>query len=196
MNFKILVTALAASAALLAACQPAPSAAKVEKIAASDAITTAATITEVHDAGYPMFAVTAAIPDQAAPLELLLNAEEADLSGATPEAFVGKTVTLSYTNKPEHNLTDVRIGGTSLLQGGPAQVDPKWSVVTGVLSGAEAVTASDLPGRIEISAADGQKISFDYFVGPELTAVNEKEVTAYYVTQDTARITSLKLNAP
>jgi hypothetical protein len=198
MKFKRLVVALAASTALLAACQPAPSAAKKDAAAASQTIatngtiTTPAMITAVHDAGYPMFSVTATVAGQAAPLELLLNAEDADLGGQAAESFNGKSVMLAYKSEPETGLTDIRQGDRSLFGVDAPKQDPSWTFVTGVLSGAEEITSSDLPGEIVVTSADGAKVSFEYFVGPELKAANGKTVTAYYVTDVVNRVTAIK----
>jgi hypothetical protein len=197
MRLKLVVIGLAVSGALLAACQPAPSTAKKDTAASSlatqaDAVITAdATIAAVRDAGYPMFAVTATVAGQAAPLELLLNAEDADLGGQQVESYNGKAVTLGYTSAPETSLLDIRQGDRSLFVDAP-KLDPAWTFVTGVLSGADDITASDLPGEIQITGADGAKVSFEYFVGPEIKAANGKTVTAYYTTDVVNRVTSIR----
>jgi hypothetical protein len=197
MKFKPLVVGLAVSGALLASCQPAPSATKkdtaaAQTISADGTVSTPATITAIHDAGYPMFAVTATIAGQTAPLELLLNAEEAELGGQPAESFNGKPVTLGYTSAPEKNLRDVRQGDRSLLGAEAPTLDPAWTFVTGVLSGADDITTSDLPGEIAITDASGAKISFAYFVDPALKAANGKTVTAYYTSDVINRVASIK----
>lgn len=199
---RTLLAGFVLSALFLSGCQPAPAARdgaaqpQESGVSADAPVVTAATITSVTDAGYPMFVVKVSIAGQPAPLELLLNAEEADLGGTAPDAFSGKTATLAYTTVPETSLTDIRLDGASLLGGEAPAVDPSWSVVTGVLSGADDVTSSDLPGQIEITDAAGAKVRFEYFVDRELVAANGKQVTGYYVTGTTTRVTSMKLASP
>ena len=146
----ILAALIVAGLAVLTACQPAPAAkdapAAEAGATAANPTVTAATIISITDAGYPMFVVNASVAGQSAPIELLLNAEAADLNGATPDAFAGKAVTLAYTNQPETSLTDIRMDGQSLLGGEAPALDPAWRTITGVLSGADDVTASD-PAR-------------------------------------------------
>ncbi len=195
MTMKFLAAGMAAAALLLSACQPAPAAKTDEASAAvlANSQTAAATITAVTDAGYPMFAVTATVADQ--PLELLLNAEEADLGGVEPAALAGKAVTLGYASKEELSLIDVRADGRSLLgEAAPKADDPAWSVVTGTLSGAARPTAGDLPDVIEIADAQGAKHAFEYFITPEIAAANGKLVTGYYVASTVNRVTSVELS--
>lgn len=197
MKFKTLAIGAALSCALLAACQPAPSAARKEPPAAAQpaadgAIIAPATITAIADAGYPMFTVTATIVAQTTPIELLLNAEAVDLGGHELNSYSGKPVTLGYTSRPETSLTDIRQGGRSLLGADAPKLDPAWTFITGVLSGADELTASDLPDEIAITSADGTKVTFEYFVVPELKAANGKEVTGYYTTDMVNRVTMIK----
>jgi hypothetical protein len=197
MTMKVLIACAAAATLLLSACQPAP-AAKTDEAAATVAGQTsaAATITAVTDAGYPMFAVTATVPGQPAPLELLLNAEAADLGGVEPAALAGKSVTLGYVTKDEPSLVDIRADGHSLLgAAAPKSDDPAWTVVTGTLGGAAAPTAGDLPDTIEITDAQGVTHAFEYFITPEIVVANGKQVTGYYVTGAVNRVTSIKLAA-
>ncbi|KAF0183052.1 MAG: hypothetical protein IV086_02055 [Hyphomonadaceae bacterium] len=198
MTMKSLFAGVAAATLLLSACQPAPTAKTDEATVAAVAgqASTAATITAVTDAGYPMFAVTATVPGQPAPLELLLNAEEADLGGVEPASLAGKAVTLGYASKDEPSLVDIRAEGHSLLgTAAPKSDDPAWTVVTGTLGGAATPTAGDLPDTIEIADAQGVKHAFDYFITPEIVAANGKQVTGYYVTGTVNRVTSIKLAA-
>lgn len=199
MNFKLLALGITISGALLAACQPAPSGAKDEPAAtaqeapsANGAVVVPATITTITDAGYPMFAVTATVAAQTTPIELLLNAEAADLGGHELASYSGKPVTLGYTSLPETSLADIHRAGRSLFGADAPRLDPSWKIVTGVLSGAEDVTAGDLPSQITIANADGTKIAFEYFVGPELKAANGKEVTGYYTTDVVNRVTMIR----
>lgn len=198
MTLKLVFTALAVAVAL-AACQPPPAANtsdSTEVIAppSEGEIRTEATITAVADAGYPMFALTATVPGKPAPLQLLLNAEAADLRGVAPASFKDKAVTLTYASRWEPSLVDIRVDGRSLLGAdAPKTVDPALTVLTGALSGADAPTASDLPDTIEVTDAAGKKTAFEYFITPGIVAANGKQVTTYYRTDSVNRVTALRL---
>jgi len=198
MTPKIAFAALVAALAL-AACQPPPPTANktdaTEAVAPPDAgeVRTEATITAIEDAGYPMFTVTAAVPGKPAPLQLLLNAEGADLRGVEPASFKGTVVTLTYTSAWEPSLIDIRADGHSLLgPDAPKADDPAWTVLTGALSGATAPTAGDLPDTIEVTDAAGKKTAFQFFITPEIVAANGKQVTAYYRTDSVNRVTGIR----
>lgn len=201
MRIITLASALVAIAAL-AACQPAPAAKSVEeKSAAAEsapalgAFTTAARITSITDAGYPMYVVAAQLPDRATPVELLLNAADADLAGSTHEAFIGKDVTLAYEVVAENDLFDLREGDLSLVPDAPARA-ADWKEVTGALSGAETATGGDLPDLIAVTPANGAKVEFLYFITPQIAAANGKEVTAWYAPGATQYVRSLRLAEP
>lgn len=169
----------------VAACQPASTDGAHEEAAtpytqpALGEFTTAAKINSITDAGYPMFVVSAQFPDRATPVEIRLNNEDVDLGGVAYASYVGKDVSLTYVVKAENYLFDLRDGDLSLVPRAPGRAS-HWKEVTGVLSGAEQATVSDLPGTIAITDASGAKVEFEYFVSPQIAAANGKQVTAWY----------------
>ena len=184
--------------AALGACRPAPAEQKAEEVAPASAaitlgdFTTAAKITAVTDAGYPMYVVAAQIPGQPTLVEMMLNAEHADLDGIDRQEFVGQDVVLTYAVVAENDLYDLRDGDLSLVQETQARA-PHWKEVTGVLSGAESSTGGDLPDLIAVTDTSGVKVEFSYFVTPQIAAANGKPVTAWYAPGAGQYVKSLRL---
>ncbi|MBL8548626.1 MAG: hypothetical protein JNJ73_01475 [Hyphomonadaceae bacterium] len=185
---------LAAIALALAACSP-PDAGKgkAEAVLASarapqaDETHMVGQVTSVEDGGYPQFTVH--VLQNGVDLPLYLNAEAADLGGATPASFQGATAEITYRTTPANNLADLRVNGHSLLNG---DAEPTGPSVTGVLSGASEVTAGDLPGLIVVTDRAGQRTEFEYYVTPEIVAANGKQVTAFYTADTVNRITAMR----
>ncbi|MDZ4776680.1 MAG: hypothetical protein SGJ23_07840 [Alphaproteobacteria bacterium] len=187
--------------AALAACQPAPAEKAVEEdttqaaaIPALGAFTTPAKVISITDAGYPMFVLAAQLPDRPTPVEILLNAEAADLGDVERDQFVGKDVTLTYEVVAENDLFDLRDGDLSLLQDAPARA-PHWKEIVGVLTGAEHSTGGDLPDTIAVTDAPGTKVEFEYYVTPQISAANGKQVTAWYSASTGQYVKTLRLAA-
>lgn len=182
----------------MAACQPAPAEKAVEEtvqVAATPALgafTTPAKVTSIRDAGYPMFVLAVQLPDRPAPMEILLNAEAADLGDIEREEFVGKDVVLTYEVVAENDLFDLRDGDLSLLQDAAPRA-PHWKEVVGVLSGAEHSTGGDLPDTIAVTDAAGAKVEFEYYVTPQISATNGKQVTAWYSPSTGQYVKSMRL---
>ena len=76
---------------------------------------------------------------------------------------------------------------------GSTEIDPKWKLITGTLSGAAEITSSDLPGTIRVSNEE-ENVSFNYYVDNDLAAINNTEVTAYYILRPNHTITSIILS--
>jgi hypothetical protein len=197
---RLLMIAPLLFATALAACQPAPAEKAAEETIqaaatpALGAFTTSAKITSITDAGYPMFVVAAQFPDRPTPVEILLNAEAADLGDVERDDFVGKDVSLTYEVVAENDLFDLRDGDLSLLQDAPARA-PHWKEIVGVLSGAEHSTGGDLPDTIAVTDASGTKVEFEYYVTPQIAAANGKPVTAWYSPSTGQHVKSMRLAA-
>ena len=63
--------------------------------------------------------------------------------------------------------------------------------ITGILSGAETETYSDLPGVISVTDENGRKYNFEWFVDDKMLKANGKKVTAYYSVNSKTKITHL-----
>ncbi|MBI1339981.1 hypothetical protein GC169_07200 [bacterium] len=147
----------------------------------------------VSDAGYPMFIVSVRFPDGRDDRTFLLNNEAADLGGVPPGDYEGSLAELRYTSAVEPSLIDIQVDGRSALDiDRPVSTSPDDLSVTGVLSGAEEVTQSDLPDQITVTPATGGPVTFDYFIPPELVELNGKTVTAIYAEETVDRITWMR----
>lgn len=186
---------MAAAAALLIACQPkAPADAPGADLSAIGAHTVTGQVVRVEDGGYPRFTVTMRPDGAAEELLLSLNAEAATLGELTPEGFTGKKAEVSYTVTERPQLLDIKRGGQSLLP--PVEEQPAADTpltVSGVLSGAEAVTAGDLPDEITVTDAAGKATVFEYFITPEIVAANGGPVEATYILGREEDVTAMKL---
>lgn len=182
----------AAFAAVAAACTPAAEAPDLRPLAEGEARIDG--VAQVEDGGYPQFTVTVQ-PESGEPLALYLNAEGgADLGGQEPSSFSGQTVTAYYATSEDLLLLDVAAAGTRAAapaDGTPAP-QPDDQTITGVLSGADAVTNSDLPGGVTITDAQGAVHSFEHYVTPDLVALNGQQVTARYRPGERREITLLR----
>jgi hypothetical protein len=181
---------IAALAALAIACTPASQEPDVRPLAAGETRVEGAA--QVEDGGYPQFTVTVQ-PDSGDPVSLYLNAEgDADLGSEEPGSFSGKTVIAYYTTNEDLHLLDMNsaTGAAVLPIGPPPSAEDR--TITGTLSGADAPTSSDLPDIITITDAQGVARQFEYYVTPELVAVNGQQVTARYRAGERREVTLLR----
>jgi hypothetical protein len=182
---------IVASAAFLLACTPPAPTTQVRAPAEGETLVEGV-VTQVEDGAYPQFTVTIQ-PESGAHVALYLNAESgADLNGQAPASFAGQSVIAYYTTAEDLALTDLRTAaGVALLPAdGPAPATDALTI-TGALSGAGAVTASDLPDVITVTDADGIARNFEYYITPEIVAANGQQVTARYQPGERHEITLL-----
>lgn len=153
-------------------------------------------VIEVEDGGYPQFTVTVQPEGDGAQLLLYLNAEAEglDLGGTQPAEFRDGPATVYYVTEDELNLLDLRLDGQTLTE---ATGEPLagGDSITGVLSGADAVTGGDLPDLITVTDAGGQARSFEYYITDAIVAANGRQVTAYYSAGQRKRITLMRARA-
>ncbi len=173
--------AFAALAALAVACTP-PAAQAPDVRALADGETRIdGAVTQIEDGGYPQFTVTIQ-PGTGEPLALYLNAEGgADLDGQEPGTFAGQTVIAYYTTADDPLLIALQSasGAPIVAPDGPALANDDLTL-TGVLSGADAVTGSDLPDTVTITDAQGVAHNFEYYITEAMVAANGQQVTARY----------------
>lgn len=170
----------------------APPPAEPEAPPGPQTLETTGVIAAMKDAGYPMFSLELDPGGGAERLGLLLNAEEADLGGKSPEDWLGQSARVGYTAAEEAFLLDVAVDGRPLLLTDP-DVRPAAGVIrlAGVLAGAGAVTASDLPDIVTLTAPDGRTVEFEVYITPDLVGVNGQTVTADYTLRRVLRAVSL-----
>lgn len=179
-----------AALALAAACTPAgPS---VRALAADETSLTGL-VSAVEDGGYPRYTVQVT-PEGGAPAPFYLDMESgADLSGHEPSVFAGRTALIYYTTEDLPFLLDLRTSeGRSLLYDDGRGVPVEGVSITGVLSGAESVSAGDLPDDITITSDGGVSQSFEFFVDRRIAAANGRTITAYFDLETRREITLMQ----
>jgi hypothetical protein len=150
-------------------------------------------LSTVEDAGYPMY-WTVITPATGAPAAVLVNNEELN-TPAGIEALKDKTVKATITVTTEGSLVQLKSANKVMFEMERAPdtpfVAPEGSkTITGKLGGADAVSG-DLPTELTITAKDGSKAVVREFIGPEIVALNRKEVTVVYVEGQSAYITQI-----
>lgn len=220
MSLSRAVLFLGFAALPLAACQKAPSPAAAPPKAAAPAAgppaaaATQATkplsqpngafnligvVTKVDDAGYPMFVLTVLPDGQTGAVSLLFNNEEASRpKDLQIESFEGKRAQIAYTRKPQLDLVDMTLAGKSLLTREPGQIaGTPEATVTGKLSGANALSAGDLPDVIKVTDAAGKTYEFEMFISDKaVVAADSKEVTVGYKNSQREDATAINLAPP
>jgi hypothetical protein len=183
--------AFAAMAAFVAACTPPSPVTDVRPLADGETRIDGV-VTQVEDGGYPQFTVTIQ-PEAGESLALYLNAESgADLNNQEPGSFSGQTVIAYYTTADDPLLIALQStsGAPIVAPDGPALAndDP---TITGVLSGADAVTNSDLPDVVTITDGQGAVHNFEYYITEAMVAANGQQVTARYRSRVRHEVTLL-----
>ncbi|WP_025743303.1 hypothetical protein [Aquimarina pacifica] len=138
------------------------------------------------DAG--TFGITCHFIDRETTETIYVNSENNIFYDPTPSELVGKTVMVGYLNM---NVTKVHrfYGDKDEVR----EVKPEWKILKGILKGAESETISDLPNQVTIELEDGSNMVFDYYIDRNTISLNNKTVTAYYTSEETKEVSSLKL---
>jgi hypothetical protein len=188
-----LTRAAALSAALAFAALPIPffAASAGETVPAKSTIT--GVLTAADDAGYPMYWI-GITPAGGTESRFMLNNEEAEVVGQIGE-MVGKTVTADYEVRPTIGVLDLVAGGKSITfpDGQKPDPVPEAKTITGTLSGAAEPTGGDLPSELAVTAKDGAKVVFEWFVDDTMVKYDGKEVTLTYVAETTDTVTRIAL---
>lgn len=150
-------------------------------------------LAHVEDSGYPFFTLTVDFQERQFEESFVCNVEEVSgwdagmLSGA-----VGKYISFEYYSEVSNALFDLRYGGQSILN--PDGVtDGNAKMIKGVLSGAEEVTTGDMPGMLFVSTEEEYFETFDFYITPEIVALNGKVVEAHYDQQVRNTIVSIEI---
>lgn len=150
-----------------------------------------ARVVGLEDGPYPMFIISLEFPERKMFRDFNLNIESIGLSVEELNNLNNKYVTFYYTSDLDVMLYDLQLKGETVL-GPDAFLSDNAKEITGILTGAEAPTASDLPGQITITPAEGEPLTIKYFVTEEMTSANNKEVTAFYSTRTIENLTYLE----
>ena len=172
---------VAALAGFIVACTPPAAPAPEMRAPAAGETRVDGLVTQIEAGAYPQYTVTIQ-PEGGEAVPLYLNVEGgADLNSQELRSFDTLNVTAYYTTTDDPLLISLQSAtGASILAPDGVVATDGLSSITGVLSGADAVTDSDLPDVISVTDAQGAAINFEYYVTPDIVAVNGQQVTARY----------------
>lgn len=142
-----------------------------------------------EDGVYPIFNITIEFPERQIQESFFFNVMEVGVEESSLAGLVDQYITIHYTSELESALVDMQLDGVSLVD--DALETGEVKTMTGVLSGAEAPTMSDLPGSFLITEADGRETRFEYYIPDTMVAANGKTVTVTYITQTRNQITRI-----
>lgn len=148
-------------------------------------------ISEIEDSAYPVFNITVEFPERQMQATFYLNIESISLDMESLYKLRGKYATIYYTSDEENDLYDMKLDGNSLFGEYAPEEDYSTNNIVGILSGAEAITMSDLPGKIYVTDKNGRQFLFEWYVDEMMVKANGKTVTAYFSTKYTNKITHI-----
>ncbi|PCJ64825.1 MAG: hypothetical protein COA58_11150 [Bacteroidetes bacterium] len=165
------------------------------QVAEDDLITGYGFITYVSDVPYPMHTLTMEFSERKMMQTFNFNITELEPAIEDLSKLNNRYATIKYTSDLEPKIQNVILNGESILgeEEIPEQED-NWESITGTMSGAEQTTSGDLPVSVKITQDNGSSHTFQYFVSPQMTAGNRKEVTIWYVNQPVHTIKMLVLS--
>lgn len=143
----------------------------------------------LEDSGYPRHILTMEFPERQSKADFQLNIEAIEMDIETLSKLEGKYIKIYYTTEFSNNLMDVQQNGKSIFSEEEIEVEENWKSVTGILTGADKVTNSDLPGSILVTPKEGEAVSIELFVDSELVPYNNREVTIFYSSKGYDNIT-------
>lgn len=148
-------------------------------------------IKEIEDGVYPIFNITVEFPKREMEHTFILN--HGALTGFDGDLFTlkGKYISFYYLEDWENDLMDIFENGKTLLGEYTPDLDPEWKSITGILSGAENETQSDLPSIISVTDIDGNKLDFKFYIDETMVKANGKEVQAYFSFKGVSTITHI-----
>lgn len=157
--------------------EPAPEAESVT-------VTVTGKLVDIYDGPYPQFVVTVddteGSADAPAKIEMNLNIEAMPTTIEELYALENKAVRVTYMAQAENRIQQMY--HNDVMAGGDKAIDTPESSFTGVLSGAETPTVSDLPGTLTVTSSDGTTMRFPQYIEDAEVALNGKVVTIeYYV---------------
>lgn len=150
-------------------------------------------IKEAEDAGYPLLSVTIKFPQRNWEESFNLNVEEIKVSQKQILNGIGKPVAIAFEKEMNAALMDLQSEGKSIFAITTSANERQLKKITGTLSGAENHTAGDRPGTITIVSTNKEKVSFQYFITPEIVRYNGKTLTALYADRIYNRVLKFKM---
>jgi hypothetical protein len=146
-------------------------------------------VTRVEDGVYPMYTVDIRLEEDTEPTTFSLIVEGASITGAPIDDMVSKSVAIEYVDKDVWDLTYIDSSGAEGAEN--IEIGEGWRFVTGRLSGAAEVTGSDLPDLVTIELMGGESIEFEYYIDPEMSALNDTDVSAWLAPRNSKELLSI-----
>jgi hypothetical protein len=146
-----------------------------------------------EDSGYPFYIISVQpakkkeIQYFTVDLSVLPNIELPDLL-----ALVNQRIAIEFDTKEYNTLLDIRKDGISLLGMTDEDLPKEYLTITGNLSGTYTYEGGDLPGTVTIYDPHEEKVTFEFFVTPEMVEAESQIVTGYYEKRIATEIKSLK----
>ncbi len=148
----------------------------------------------VEDGGYPFVTLSIEFPERGFTEYFGLNLEELKtVNSEKLSSWVGRYVAFEYTSEFYNALLDIRRGGKSILDAEGFEPGPDTKKITGTLSGAEEVTAGDLPGMVFIATEEEYFETFSFFITDKLVDANGSQVVGYYEERVINNIVAIKV---
>lgn len=148
-------------------------------------------IESIEDGAYPFFSVTVDFVERNMKQSFSLNIEAISIDSETLLGLKGKYATIYYTSDLINDLSDLYFENKSLSGEYAPEMDESWEKITGILNGAESLSG-DLPSKISVTDANGEKMNFKWFVDDVIQKVNKKVITAYYTSKVVNTITHIQ----
>ncbi len=150
------------------------------------------TLKQISDGAYPSYSVEALPEKQEETVWFYLNAEA--YKGTDINTLIGsinKPARIVYWIRPMNHMVGVEVNGEKKrdieLEGrdGVKTIKGKWI--------AESVSGGDLPDDIYIETANDLRVAFPAYITEDDVAMNGKEVTVHYVTDEDMVISYIKV---
>ena len=151
-------------------------------------------IKEAEEIGYSIVSITIKFPQRNWEESFNLNVEE--LKGVSQKEIlngIGKPVAIAYKKEMHAALMDLQSEGKSIFTITTSANERQLKKITGILSGVKNSNSSDLPGTITITSGGNEKISFSYFITPEIVRYNGKKLTALYADRANLKVLKFKM---
>ena len=149
---------------------------------------------KVEDSGYPFVALTFELAEGGIEtFNLNLNYARMFDEQRLSEA-VGKKFSFEFIPETTNALMDLRRDDQSIIAPSNVNLRAGTKKIQGILSNAENPTMSDSPDNLFVTTAEKRKLSFPYFITPNIVTANGKKVVVFYEERTIKTIMVLKLS--
>lgn len=146
-------------------------------------------VTRVEDGAYPMFTVQIRLDGEADDTVFSFMAEGATVNGARIDQIEGRTVSIKYLDRDVWDLAFISPANAENMD--DIEIGEGWRYVTGRLSGASAITQSDLPDLLTIQMMGTDSVEFELYVDEDMVALNDTDVSAWLSPRNSKELLSI-----